>query len=143
MSKKKIQNKLGPAVAGVYDPVADKYYFGINNLDGDLPENLHRLLRVNYENMPTEDTYTEYNKFTLGAGSHAEIYALNEALIERGWMGIPVESLDELILTVIKGPKCGWKKIGIPMPRCPHCEFITDGVNYFPEVLKYEKQISR
>jgi hypothetical protein len=25
------------------------------------------------------------------------------------------------------------------MPRCPHCDYITDGVNYFPEVLRYGK----
>ncbi|MGN2338668.1 hypothetical protein ACTFIN_11185 [Clostridium cagae] len=24
---------------------------------------------------------------------------------------------------------------GLPMSRCPHCEYITDGVNYFPESL--------
>jgi hypothetical protein len=139
MSKKKIQNKVGPAVAGVYDPVTDKYYFAINNLNGDLPQNLHRLLKDKYKNMPTEGIYTEYDKFTLGAGSHAEIYALNQALMKRELMGTPIKSLDELTLTVIKGLKCGWKKIGMPMPRCPHCEFITDGVNYFPEVLKYAK----
>lgn len=139
MTKKKIQKKLGPAVAGVYDPVTGKYYFGINNLDGDLPQNLHKLLEDNYINMPKEGIFAEYNDFTLGAGSHAEIYALNEALIEREVMGIPVKNLDELTLTVLKGPKCGWKKMGLPMPRCPHCEYITGNVNYFPEVLKYEK----
>jgi hypothetical protein len=26
---------------------------------------------------------------------------------------------------------------GFPMPRCPHCEYITNGVKYIPEVLKY------
>lgn len=139
MSKKKIQNKLGPAIAGVYDPVTGKYYFGINNLNGELPENLHNLLKTNYINMPTEGIFAEYNNFTLGAGSHAEIYALNEALIERELMGIPVKNLGKLTLTVLKGPKCGWKKMGMPMPRCPHCEYITGNVNYFPEVLKYAK----
>ena len=58
-------------------------------------------------------------------------------------MGIPVKSLDELTLTVIKGPKCEWKNMGIPMPRCPHCEYITGNVKYFPEVLKYEKELVR
>lgn len=29
------------------------------------------------------------------------------------------------------------------MARCPHCEYITDGVNYFPESLWYGKNQGR
>lgn len=139
LSKNKIKEKLGPAVAGVYDPATGKYYFGINNLEGDIPQNLHKLLLDKYVSMPENGIYSEYNKYTLGAGSHAEIYALNKALTARGEAGITTNSLNELMLTVIKGPKSGWKNIRIPMPRCPHCEYITDGVYFYPEVLKYGK----
>ncbi len=74
-------------------------------------------------------------KKTLGAGSHAEVNALNEALLAR-----QNASLDEFMVHVISARKINkYMPAGVPMPRCPHCEFITDGANYFPEVLKYGK----
>ena len=81
------------------------------------------------ENMP-QDILDSYKK-TKRAGSHAEVNALNEALLARKGANI-----DEFMIYVIstKGLGSSIPQAGIPMPRCPHCEFITDGANYFPEV---------
>lgn len=125
-----ITNKeLGPAVAGVLDPKTGKYYFGINK--GKVPKELHPLIKERIDNMPPE-IHSSYEK-TSGAGSHAEVYALNEALLAN-----PTAKLDEIMVYVVRSGK-KLKPRGLPMPRCPHCEYITNGANYFPEVLKYGK----
>ena len=82
--------------------------------------------------MPLE-TYNSYEKWTLGAGSHAEVYALNEAMLAN-----PNAKLEDFMVYVVRSGK-KLKPRGLPMPRCPHCEYITHGASYFPEVLKYEK----
>ncbi|MGN2348842.1 hypothetical protein ACTFH7_10065 [Clostridium cagae] len=47
-----------------------------------------------------------------------------------------LEMLDILIYVLQTGMGKGKNGIpGLPMSRCPHCEYITDGVNYFPESL--------
>ncbi|NFE80016.1 YwqJ-related putative deaminase [Clostridium sporogenes] len=74
---------------------------------------------------------SKYIYRTLGAGSHAEVYALNEALLAN-----TNAKLDNFMVYVVRSGK-KLKPKGLPMPRCPHCEFITDGANYLPEVLKY------
>lgn len=54
---------------------------------------------------------------TKGVGSHAEIWALNEAL-----QADPSASIDDFLLYVIYGDKV---RLGMPFPRCPHCQWIT------------------
>lgn len=124
--------KLGPAVAGVMDTKTGKIYYGINDSKGRLPEVMDDLISDRIQNMPKNirDSYIK----TKGAGSHAEVNALNEALLAREGANI-----DDFMIHVIstKGLGPNIPQAGIPMPRCPHCEFITDGANYFPEVLKY------
>lgn len=132
------KNEIGPMVAGIYDPNMDRYYFGINDLEGYLPSNLHPLLETRFSNMP-ESILNSYTK-TRGAGSHAEIYALNEALWAREKAGIAT-NLDDLYLNVISARRVS-KSIpvsGMPVPRCPHCEYLTEGIYFYPEVLKYGK----
>ncbi|WP_205613594.1 YwqJ-related putative deaminase [Clostridium sporogenes] len=124
------KKELGPAVAGVLDSETGKYYFGINNIEGDVPKELHPLIKERIDNMP-KNILDSYSNRTLGAGSHAEVYALNEALLSN-----PNAKLDNFMVYVVRSGK-KLKPKGLPMPRCPHCEFITDGANYFPEVLKY------
>ena len=115
------------------DTKTGKYYFGINNIDGKALNIQHDLISERINNMPA-DIRDGYKK-TLGVGSHAEVNALNEALLAR-----QNASLDEFMVHVISARKINkYMPAGVPMPRCPHCEFITDGANYFPEVLKYEK----
>ncbi|XBX03652.1 YwqJ-related putative deaminase [Enterocloster clostridioformis] len=131
-------NKLGPMLAGVYDQQTGRYYFGINDLKGKTPINLHPLLMERYSNMP-EDILSSYRR-TKGAGSHAEIFALNDALWAREAVGIPA-SLDDLYLNVISTKRISDSipVAGMPAPRCPHCEYLTIGTKYYPEVLKYGK----
>lgn len=82
--------------------------------------------------MPLE-IYNSYAKKTFGAGSHAEVYALNEAMLAN-----PNAKLEDFMVYVVRSGK-KLKPRGLPMPRCPHCEYITDGASYFREVLKYGK----
>ena len=126
------KKQLGPAVAGVYDTKTGKYYYGTNNPNGKPPVEMHDIIKNRVENMPN-DVLNSYIK-TRGAGSHAEVNALNEALLAR-----PDASLDDFMVHVISTKPLGTNipTAGFPMPRCPHCEYITNGVKYIPEVLKY------
>ena len=69
----------------------------------------------------------------IRAGYHEEVQALNEALLAN-----TTAKLEDFIVYVVRSGK-KLKPRGLPMSRCSHCEFITGNVNYFPEVLKYEK----
>ncbi|MEW9938545.1 YwqJ-related putative deaminase [Clostridium butyricum] len=126
------KRELGSAVAGVLDTKTGKYYFGINDIKGKVPTELHPIIKERIDKMPLE-TYNSYEKWTLGAGSHAEVYALNEAMLAN-----PNAKLGDFMVYVVRSGK-KLKPRGLPMPRCPHCECITDGAGYFPEVLKYGK----
>ncbi|MDT8979325.1 YwqJ-related putative deaminase [Paenibacillus sp. chi10] len=65
--------------------------------------------------------------------SHAEVRALNRALLAR-----PDADIEEFMIFVISARKINKKMpIGTPMPRCPHCEYITKGTHFIPEVLKH------
>ncbi len=125
------KNELGPALAGVLDKKTGQYYFDINNPKGDLPSKQHKIINERITNMPAK-IKEEYIK-TAGAGSHAEVKALNRALLKR-----PDARLSDFMIFVISARKINKKMpIGTPMPRCPHCEYITQGTNFIPEVLKH------
>ena len=121
-------NKIGPAFAGVYDKTTSKYYYSINDFDGILP-NYHPTLQAKYDSMPKEvlDSYM----FTKGAGSHAEVIALNKALKAN-----PNASLNDLIVNVIRTGQSKTKSGGMMFPRCPHCAYLTDGFEFITEVQK-------
>lgn len=122
------KNELGPAVAGTFDKTNGKYYFGINNTDGDIPAKLHPLIRDRIYNMPgsVKDGY----KFTYGAGSHAEVYSLNQALLAN-----PNAQPTDFITHVVRSGK-KLKPAGMMMPTCPHCNYITEGFEFSSEVKK-------
>ncbi|WLP61463.1 T7SS effector LXG polymorphic toxin [Bacillus pumilus] len=125
------KKKMGPAFAGVYDKQTGKYSYAINDYDGKLPE-LHPLINAKYDKMPKEviDSYT----FTKGAGSHAEVIALNNALKAN-----PGASLDNFILNVVRTGQSRVKPAGMMFPRCPHCAYLTDGSKIITEVPKNVK----
>ncbi|MES5939494.1 MULTISPECIES: YwqJ-related putative deaminase [unclassified Bacillus cereus group] len=125
------KNEMGPAVAGTFDKSTGKYYFGINNTDGDIPVTLHQIIRDRIENMPSSvrDGY----KFTYGAGSHAEVYSLNQALLAN-----PNAQPTDFITHVVRSGK-KLKPAGMMMPTCPHCNFITEGFEFSSEVKKIGK----
>jgi hypothetical protein len=50
----------------------------------------------------------------------------------------PNATFEDFSLYVIRGPKRATvAERGLLMARCPHCEFITDGVRVIPEELKH------
>jgi YwqJ-like deaminase len=129
-----VKKRLGPAVAGVLNTKNGKVYFGVNDPKGNLPEIQHPIIKDRIENMP-DDILHGYIK-TKNSGSHAEVYALNQALLEN-----PNSKLDDFMIHVISTKGLGPKipETGMPMPRCPHCDFITSGTQFFPEVIKNGK----
>ncbi|MGF9964544.1 YwqJ-related putative deaminase [Bacillus rhizoplanae] len=125
------KREMGPAVAGTFDKTTGKYYFGINNTTGKIPEELHPLMEQRIINMPKniKEGYT----FTYGAGSHAEVYSLNQALLAN-----PQASASNFITHVVRSGK-KLKPAGMMMPTCPHCNFITEGFEFSSEVKKIGK----
>lgn len=71
--------------------------------------------------------------FTCGAGSHAEVYSLNQALLAN-----PQASTSNFITYVVRSGK-KLKPAGMMMPTCPHCNFITEGFEFSSEVKKIGK----
>jgi hypothetical protein len=134
--KKEESRKLGPAVAGVLDTKTGKIYFGTNTFSGEPPKVMHQIIKDKVKNMP--EYVKNYYKATKGAGSHAEVKALNDALIKREDSQIS----DFMVYVVSTGydAKGSGKLIkGMSMARCPHCEYITNGTNFIPEVKWYNK----
>ncbi|CAM4087370.1 YwqJ-related putative deaminase [Bacillus manliponensis] len=125
------KREMGPAVAGTFDKTTGKYYFGINNASGKIPEELHPLIKQRIINMPknVKEGYT----FTYGAGSHAEVYSLNKALLAN-----PQASDSNFITHVVRSGK-KLKPSGMMMPTCLHCNFITEGFEFSSEVKKIGK----
>ncbi len=125
------KREMGPVVAGTFDKTTGKYYFGINNTSGKIPEELHPLIKQRIINMPRniKEGYT----FTYGAGSHAEVYSLNQALLAN-----PQASTSDFITHVVRSGK-KLKPAGMMMPTCPHCNFITEGFEFSSEVKKIGK----
>ncbi|RRJ61884.1 hypothetical protein EHV15_01990 [Paenibacillus oralis] len=114
--------QLGPAVAGVYDRTTGRYFTAINDLDGDIPKELHPLLEPRIKNMPKE-VHDSYER-TRGAGSHAEVYAVNKALLAN-----PDVDINDLLVYVIKPGGKTKPVTDIPFHTCPHCNYILSGFN--------------
>ena len=127
MSNGKIRNEIGPVFAGVMDTKTGDIYFGINK--GAVPDNISPFL----DNRLAEAQRIPYER-THGAGTHAEIHALNEGLNSR----LLSQPSDFLMFTINSGHRSP-SKWGMAVPRCPQCEFLTDGVKYFPEGLRYKR----
>lgn len=75
------------------------------------------------------------------AGEAAADAALDYLAVgEVGYEGL-AGNLDDLYLNVISARRVS-KSIpvsGMPVPRCPHCGYLTEGIYFYPEVLKYGK----
>ena len=151
------RDTVGPAVAGVYNKVTNKYYYGINNMKGELPEIVHPYILNKIDTMPKE--VLESYKKTLGAGTHAECNALNEALIDEFKFinkiegNVTQEMLDEqydvlknmdisnnyISVQNIKKFKGFLPEVGMPMPRCIHCQYVTNGAIINEDMIKAEQ----
>ncbi|TRW14795.1 YwqJ-related putative deaminase [Glacieibacterium frigidum] len=109
-------NKLGPAISAVMDTRTGEISKVVtNNLDGDLPTSFNAVLDAR---LPTAQK-VDYIK-TAGAGSHSEIYAVNEMLNSGS-------RLEDLVVYTqeVKGARAGEIK-----PPCPHCAVLLEGVTY-------------
>ncbi len=122
--------QLGPAVAGAYDNTTGKFYTAINDVDGFVPKELHPIIEARIKDMP-KDVYDSYSQFTHGAGSHAEVYAANKALLAN-----PNASIDNLIIYVIKPGSATKPVTNVPFPTCPHCNYILKGFNIISDSNK-------
>jgi len=110
------------------DTKTGQIFIGKNAGPGMLPNNL----TPDLANLIDQAKSMPYMK-THGAGTHAEVHALNQAMQAR-----PGASADEFLMYVINsGQRGSTQKWGQPIPRCPHCEFITNGTKFFPETLVY------
>ncbi len=121
------QNEIGPAVCGVYNKRSNKFTICINNPEGQTPQNAVTLIQDRIDNMPKEieEGYVK----THGKGSHAEVYAVNEALSKD-----PYASVDDLLIYVNHTAKKDYDAIYDPFFTCPHCEYILDGFNIISNV---------
>ncbi|SFX12028.1 YwqJ-like deaminase [Thermoactinomyces sp. DSM 45891] len=108
------KKQLGAAVATTFDKKSGKYYTAINNMDGDLPKELHPLIDSKINGMPSsiKESYIK----THGSGSHAEVYAINKALLDGA-------NPKDLMTYVVKSGGTV-KPLGDPFPMCPHCSHI-------------------
>ena len=107
-------DQLGPAIAGAYDRTTGKIYTAINDYDGKVPSELAPIIRERIENMPPEvlDSYIK----TKGAGSHAEIYAVNKLLLDN-----PNAQIGDIAIYVNRTLGTSKPVIEIPFETCPHC----------------------
>ncbi|WP_270169007.1 YwqJ-related putative deaminase [Paenibacillus sp. SYP-B4298] len=119
--------QLGPAVAGVYDKTTGKIYTAINDVDGLVPKELHPIIKERIKNMPqgVKDSYT----FTYGAGSHAEVYAANKALLANSNARI-----EDLIVYVIKPGSVTKPVKDVPFHTCAHCNYILKDFNIISDL---------
>ncbi|MGM0501838.1 MAG: YwqJ-related putative deaminase [Bacillota bacterium] len=150
------RKSTGPAVAGVYNSNTEKSYFEINNQDGLLPEVIHPAVSDRIKNMP-ENVLNSYKK-TLGPGTHAECNALNSALIDEFKISNDIDgdvtqeilndqydklkniniSNNYISVQNLKTYK-SMPETGMAMPRCLHCQYITNGATINAEMLKIEE----
>ncbi|UHA74777.1 YwqJ-related putative deaminase [Paenibacillus sp. 481] len=122
--------QLGPAVAGAYDRTTGKIYTAINDVEGKLPKELHPHIEKRIIDMP-DDVYDSYSLYTHGAGSHAEVYAANKALLDN-----QNATLDDILIYVIKPGGTTKPVTDIPFHTCPHCNYILKGFPILSDLKK-------
>lgn len=118
----------GPVLSGVLDTQTGHICYGFN---GAVPAKLHTTLAARLMARSVDDWAALYHK-SAGAGTHAEFVALNEALLTR-----PNASIGEFMIYNLR--RNGSRR-GQPIPRCPHCETLTDGAQFIPEALKFNPE---
>jgi hypothetical protein len=108
-------NTLGPAISVAIDRSTGKVSkVFLNDADGLTPK-LHKTLSDNL----FAALELPYNR-TAGAGSHSEIYAVNELLVN----GAKLENI------AVYTEQIGGKFATTVKPPCPHCSLLLEGVFY-------------
>ncbi|MCR5835685.1 MAG: hypothetical protein K6G88_04190 [Lachnospiraceae bacterium] len=114
-------DKLGPAVAGEYNKQTGEIYLAINDSEGKLPTIMSDFIKERIEGMPPE-VKASYIR-TRGAGTHAEIYAVNELLLKN-----PNVDIEDIIVYVNRTLGSSKPVTELPFETCPHCRYILDGL---------------
>ena len=116
------KKQLGPAIAGAYDRATGKIYIAINDCNGNLPKEMAPIIEERINNMPQEvrDSYER----TKGAGSHAEVYAVNELLLDN-----PNARIEDIAVYVNRTLGPSKPVVEVPFETCIHCRYILDGFN--------------
>ena len=122
-SKRAIKDRIGPAHATAFNRRNGKTYTGINNDEGQLPLKTNCYISERMDNLKNNEKHIlDGYTYTKGAGSHAEIYAVNAALNDD-----PGATKDDITVDVIHTGSV--KLSDSPFVQCPHCESILRGVN--------------
>lgn len=100
----------------------------INDIDEKIPNDLAPIIEKRIINMPDE-VLLSYMDYTKGSGSHAEIYAVNKALLDN-----PNANIDELLIYVNGTLGSSKPVIEVPFKTCPHCEYILEGFNVLSNI---------
>lgn len=133
---KKIDGKATPAVAGVAYRNANgelEFFYGVNNSDGNAPKILKEfdidsaLLKQIKKNF--DDLDPSIYAYTAGAGSHAEVYAVCEALQKH-----PYASIDDFVVYVNYSKPTDKPAVGLSFFTCPHCREILKDLNILSNV---------
>lgn len=120
--------QLGPAIAGAYDQTTGKIYTAINNFDGNPPSALHSFLSERINHMP-DNVKNPFLQYTKGVGSHAEIYAVNELLLDN-----PSADISKIMVYVNRTLGTSKPVTEIPFETCPHCRYILEGLTIISNV---------
>jgi RHS repeat-associated protein len=109
----------GPVLSGVMDRRSRRIFFGTNQERP--PKNIVSLLSDRFGGVPAY-------KYTKGAGTHSEIYALNDAILARGGTVSATDLRGFMVNNrwLRKGNK-KYTQLGT-IDRCKHCAHITSGV---------------
>lgn len=92
-------------------------------MNGNPPKELHPLIADRIRNM-SDDVLLSYIDQTHGAGSHAEIYAVNKALLD-----YENSNIDDLLVYVNRILGVTKPVTEILFVTCPHCQYILEGFN--------------
>jgi hypothetical protein len=115
----------GPVLTGVRDTVTGEMFFKLNGKE--VPRTIHTLLR---ERLESYNSSIAEGKIKLDSrwgqpGTHSDFLALNEALLRRESLGLPITDLQEFEMFNVSL----WSnRVGTVVPRCGHCQALTTGV---------------
>lgn len=113
-----VNGDLGPSISVAMDnETGQMSAVYINNLEGQVPEDLNSILG-NRLSAARDIRYIA----TAGAGSHSEVYAVNQLLNAR-----PGAQLDQITVYTQQVGTVLDQTIKVP---CPHCTYILEGVVY-------------
>ncbi|TCW52921.1 insecticidal toxin complex protein TccC [Bacillus thuringiensis] len=119
----KAMKAFGPAVAVAYNLNSKKYHVAINQSSGKLPEKMDARIEDLVPDQMPEVVRNIYREKTKGAGSHAEVYASNSALLDNS-----NTKPEDLIVYVNRVNSRAKEPAEIrPFITCPDCGYVLGG----------------